>query len=645
MKNNTYRLFQFCGLALAISCLPVMAADHATGKMPFVAALFTDNMVLQRNLDIPFWGWTTPGQQVTVSLNGKTAHAIADPNGKWIARLGTFSAGGPYTVTIAGAETVTLTNVLIGDVWICAGQSNMEFKFGRLGQVESANPQLRLFVTRCNVTVTPQLTTQGKWGVCSPENINKFSAVGYYFGRKLQNDEKVPVGLLETTFGGTPAEAWTSIEALGAIPHFKAAVDNRISERAVRDIDAWTARQDLASPTAKALIDPQFDISNWKTIPVPSQWNDSNIGRLMVGTAWFRKDIDLPATWAGKGAELHVGVVYDVDDTFVNGTRVGGLNAFDGWDTQRVYPVPVNLLKVGKNTILVRVANIAWYAGICGKPEDLKLVVPGDSSITPISLAGDWKYGAVDRCPGDAGPAAVSTIYNGMVAPLIPYGIKGVVWYQGEANAWPPTATLYRTLLPTMVQDWRRRFNCGDFPFLIVQLPGFGDTHDQPADTSWAILRESQAITAQTLPHSGLAVTIDIGEAKNLHPKNKLDVGERLALVAEATVYGRNVESSGPVFHSATVEGRAIRLNFDHVGEGLMTKGDALKGFAIAGVDGKFVWADAVIDGKTIIVSSPKVEAPVNVRYAWDDFPICNLFNKNGLPAMPFRTDVPATLP
>jgi len=499
---------------LVTTLLPAAAGAQAPG--PFLSGMFTDNMVLQRGMRDPIWGWTKPGAQVRVSMDGKTATATAGTDGKWLAHLGPFRAGGPYTLTVSsvehvwglrrasgrhaggiytlpveGPETTTISNVLVGDVWICSGQSNMQFGIanGNNADQEIANanyPEIRLFTVPMTIALAPRANLPAprpdgasQWSVCTPDTVKTggwggFTAVGYFFGRDLYNALKVPIGLIHTSWGGTVAEAWTSASALNAMPDFQPAI-------------------------AKVAAD------------------------------------------------------------------------------------------------------------------------------------------AAAQQPAGKNPNIVTVLYNGMIAPVIPFGMKGVIWYQGESNA--QRAYQYRTLLPTMIQDWRARWGEGPFPFLIVQLANFRASNPAPGENDWAELREAQLMTAESLPKTGLAVTIDIGAANTIHPKDKQDVGMRLALAAENIAYHEKVDDSGPIYRSMKREGNRIRLSFRDVDGGLVAHGDKLQGFAIAGPDRHFVWADAVIDGDTIVVSSPQVPDPAAVRYAWAINPVCNLYNKAGLPASPFRTD------
>ena len=644
-----------------LSVSPVRADD----SKPFLHPLFTDNMVLQRGIADPVWGWTTPGRTVSVSLGGKTARAVAGADGKWTAKIGPFKAGGPYTLTVKGPETVTLSNILIGDVWICSGQSNMQFGIGignnAPAEIAAANyPNIRLFTVPNSIASEPKELLSGQWQACTPQTVSSggwggFSAVGYYFGRDLQQAVHVPIGLIHTSWGGTPAEAWTSVEALATMPDFQPAVAKMQAAARARKAgltydqlaQQWYAKHDPGSAEGLGWADPALDVSAWKTMSLPQLFQSAGDPEIagINGIVWFRRTFDLPAGDAGKDAVLHL-LADDNDTTWINGTRIG---ATEGYNVARAYKFAAGLLKPTGNVIAVRVLDTGGMGGIWGDPTGLNLDFPGGAA---LPLTGTWAYklGAALPAndpypqPGGANPDLPTVLFNGMVNPLIPFGVKGAIWYQGESNA--GNAKQYQTLLPTLIQDWRSRFGVGDFPFMIVQLANFQALQTQPEESGWAELREAQLMTTQRLPKTGLAVAIDIGDAGDIHPKNKQEVGRRLALSAEAIAYGLPVEYSGPQFTGMKAEGSSLRLTFSHVGGGLVAKGGgALQGFAIAGVDHQFVWADAKIDGDTIVVSAPSVPQPTAVRYAWATNPICNLYNKAGLPASPFRTDRPVTLP
>ena len=642
-------------LALALIAGPM--ADEGQGR-PFLHPLFSDHVVLQRDVPVPVWGWAEPGQRVKVDLAGQSVETTADDKGKWLAKLGPYPAGGPHVLAVGGPKSVEVKDILVGDVWICSGQSNMEWPLIGVTHAKeeiaaAKYPRIRLFTVPKTIALEPTTTVDASWEVCTPETATQFSAVGYFFGRELQRELGVPIGLIDSSWGGTVAEAWASAKAIDSMNDFKRALAQVQADRADEGkppvkldqaMAAWWKKNDPGSSDQPGWSDPKFDATGWKAMKLPGNWEQRGLPDF-DGIAWFRKEIELPESWDGKVLTLSLGAIDDRDTTFVNGVEVGHMNR---WDAKRVYKVPAGVAKAGRNVIAVRVLDTAGLGGFAGESKELKLTLIGDEKAEPIPLAGDWSYkdsaplANISTPPEATGsnPNRVTVLYNGMIAPLKPFPIKGAIWYQGESNA--SRAAQYRRLLPTMIRDWRDAFEVGDFPFYIVQLANFMEVRKEPVNSQWAELREAQYLTTRALPNVGLALAIDIGEVKDIHPRNKQDVGRRLALNALANAYGKDVESSGPVFKAKEVKGGAITLTFDHLGGGLVAKGgDKLEGFAIAGEDGKFAWADAVIEGDTVVVSSPKVEKPANVRYAWADNPICNLYNQAGLPAVPFRTDAP----
>ncbi len=651
-----------------LAVLPALTA-RADPPKPFLHPLFTDNMVLQRGIADPVWGWTTPGMGMKVSFRGKTTAVVSGTDGKWTAKIGPFPAGGPYTLTVEGpyllgadgkplslasanlpAQRTTLKNVMVGDVWLCSGQSNMEFGVGNLAQPEqtitAANvPNLRLFTVPKTASGEPQALTTGHWDACTPDTIKTqgtwsgFSAVAYFFGRELQAKTHVPIGLLSSSWGGTPAEAWTSEAALRKnVPDFNTQLDAQSAARRSplsypERVAAWYTKNDPGTAANWQAAD--FNSSGWKTLTLPGYFEDSGIPELkdVDGVVWYRKTFDLPAGDIGRAAVLHF-LADDNDAAWINGTQVG---ATIGAGAPRSYAVPASLLKPTGNVVAVRVLDTGGQGGIEGDAPGLNLEVPGG---TTLPLAGPWQVHlgvtltAAAPLPLHSGSDQnqSASLFNGQISPLLPFGIKGAIWYQGEANA--DRAAQYRRLLPAMIGDWRGRWGEGDFPFLIVQLAGW-----EPGGPNWADLRESQWRTALSVPNSGIAAAIDIGDQSDIHPKDKEDVGHRLALVAEAKVYGQAVPYAGPVYKSLTITGQSAVLTFTHTDGGLSAQGGGpLTAFEIAGAEGVFVPADARIAGNTVVVSSPKVQSPSAVRYAWSGFPVCSLYNGAGLPAFPFST-------
>jgi sialate O-acetylesterase len=525
-------------------------------------------------------------------------------------------------------------------------------------------PQIRLFSVANRTAFAPVDDCTGKWLVCTPETVGGFSAVGYFFGRHLHQNLNVPVGLINTSWGGTIAEAWTSAEALQAkLPEFNDAIaevrgPRDTFEKAMVDYKEkmksfdvslqklYALEDDMAGAARRAAAD--LDDSTWKPMELPGNWEVRGMPDV-DGCVWFRKVIEVPAGWAGKELILRPGPIDEVDVTWFNGVQVGAkgncrTNDVRFWNVPREYHVPGNLVKTGKNVIAVRVFDCAGQGGFWGAPAEQMFVELADGSDkTHLSLAGTWKCDPeliLPKRPGSPDtPNRPTLLFNAMIHPLIPYAIKGAIWYQGESNA--GRAMQYRTLLPTLITDWRTRWGLGDFPFLVVQLANFMARGTQPEESDWAALREAQAMTTTALPNVGMALAIDIGDAKDIHPRNKQDVGMRLGLAARAIGYGQKIEFSGPVFNGMTLANGKAELSFTHTDGGLVVKGDTLTGFAVCGADRKFVWAKAQVQGDKIVVGADQVPQPVAVRYAWANNPECNLYNGAGLPAVPFRTDRP----
>jgi sialate O-acetylesterase len=653
------------GLVLVVVTAAAVFADV---RLP---AVISDNMVLQQGKKVPIWGWAEPGEQIMVSISWHSMQwgVTADKDGRWIFKMNSPSAGGSYEMTISGKNTVTIKNILVGEVWVCSGQSNMQMAVTQSAnaqqEIAEANyPDIRLFTVERKVADQPQSNCVGSWVKCSPQTVGDFSAAAYFFGRELQKELNVPVGLIHTSWGGTPAEAWTSARVLRTLADYKGVIEEIEQMRAnpepfqkkyEQQLLEWQKKIDLSGPDGKGCTDVNYDDSGWEQMELPNLWEQAGLADF-DGLVWFRKEIDVPQLWVGKELILELGPIDDMDITWVNGTRVGGIETPGRWQTARKYKIASTVIKPGRNVIAVRVLDTGGGGGICGSAEQMKLKL----AEATIGLAGRWRYKKgydLKSMPPQPrppllvnNPNAPTSLYNAMIAPLIPYGIQGAIWYQGESNA--SRAYQYRQLFPAMIQNWRQDWKQGDFSFLFVQLANFMAANPDPSESEWAELREAQTMTL-ALPNTGMAVIIDIGEANDIHPKNKQDVGKRLALWALAKTYGKELVYSGPIYKSTKIERRAIvrgdvrdyecviRLFFDHVGSGLVARGDEpLKGFALAGADRKFVWADAKIaEGNVIVVSSDKVSEPIAVRYAWANNPVCNLYNKEGLPATPFRTD------
>ena len=503
---------------VSLSLLLVVGAPLASADVT-LPAMFSDHMVLQRGAEVPVWGRADAGEEVKVSLAGQTKTATAGGDGTWSVRLGALEAGGPLQLVVQGKNRIEVADVLVGEVWLRSGQSNMAMTVSRSKDFEqeqaaAEHPQIRMFTVARETAETPQEACKGEWQVCSPQTVGNFSATAYFFGRELHRRLNVPVGLINSSWGGTPVQAWTSLPVQQAEPKLAAMLDSWKQQIAGWDPDAARERYEK-------------QLARWKK--------------------------------AAAGAKA------------------------EGKQPPRRPQAPVD---------------------------------PRKSPHRPASL------------------------YNGMIAPLAPFALRGAIWYQGESNAGGPQANLYGLQLSTMIRHWRQLWQAGDFPFLWVQLPNYRAVQQQPVETSgWVIVQEEMRKTL-AVPNTGMAITIDIGEADDIHPKNKQEVGRRLALWALGTTYGEPIVYSGPLYKSAKPEDGRIVVEFDHAGEGLKTRdGGPVKGFAIAGEDRSFVWADARIEGNRVIVSSAAVKQPVAVRYAWASNPVCNLVNSADLPASPLRSD------
>ena len=639
--------------------LVFVGVGRAEVRLP---SIIGDNMVLQRGVKVRIWGKANVGERITVTFDRKSVNTVADAQGRWQVWLGPLKAGGPSELTIKGDNVLTIKNVLVGEVWICSGQSNMEWALvntvdGAEAVAQANYPEIRLFTVEHNTATSALEDVQGRWVVTTPEDAGSFSAVGYFFGREIYQQVKVPIGLINTSWGGTPAEAWTALEALRSSPELKPILDRYESslnagpqtkqayERALAEWEEKNLYLDSENKgEAQGYADPATSTVDWSKMDLPKQFETA--GLLIDGVVWFRKVVDVPATWAGRDLVLNLTAIDDYDITYFNGKKIGstGRETPNSYMVPRKYVVPGSLVRSGQNVIAVRVFDRAGEGGF-GRGGEMSLRGAGGEE---ISLRGDWSYkvelalepkrpdwGSRPEPVGASNQNSPGVLYNAMLAPLVPFSIRGAIWYQGESNA--GRAYQYRTLFPTMIRNWRSVWGY-DFPFYFVQLPNWRPRQDQPGESDWAELREAQAMTLRE-PHTGMAITIDVGDGDDLHPRNKLDVGRRLATLALANVYGKEIIPSGPLFDRFKVEGNKVRISFKY-GQGLKTSdGGPVKGFAIAGADRRFVWAEARIEGDTVVVSTPGIQKPVAVRYGWADNPLVNLYNKAGLPASPFRTD------
>lgn len=689
MKRILFSLL--LSVALLIPFSPVQAQMRLN-------PLFTDHMVLQQNANVPVWGKAAPGATVSVRLSGsaKTVSVQAGADGRWSVTLLTPKGGfKKYTLTVTASQasgekdTVVLQDVLVGEVWLCAGQSNMQMPMEswqavRINQEDIENsgryPDLRLLQVSRAAGLSERegfAADFGGWQPSSPKTVRNFSAIAWYFGRKLQRELKVPVGLIHSSWGGTIIEAWMSAGAIRQFPELREALAQvqelakGESEREQTFQDAIDALMRRAREEDAGLREhwesPSQPDGDWSSITLPAKvqtlWKGIN------GVYWFRKEIEIPAEWAGKDLTLSLGPVDDADETWWNGEEVGSGSV---WNLPREYTVPGRLVKAGRNVVTIRNTDDHGDGGIYGAAEQLYVLGPDGRK---IRLDGEWKVKmavSFEHIPQNPArePNRMSVLYNGMVKPLAPYRIAGVIWYQGESNA--ERAARYRDLMPTMITDWRRTWGY-DFPFYITQIANHHAVLPEPAESNWAELREAQTLTALHMDGVEQACIIDLGEADDVHPVRKQEAGERLSLLALSRNYHmRKIVCNGPRLVSYKIKEGAVELCFSDVARGICARPSGRNaearygkaavddervkqaesgtptGFQIAGPDGVWHWAEARIEAlkkpkartQRVIVSSPDVPFPVAVRYGWADNPVCNLYNSEGLPMWPFRTDV-----
>ncbi|WP_417888176.1 sialate O-acetylesterase [Zunongwangia sp.] len=610
--------------------------------------LVSDGMVLQRNSNVRIWGWASEEEQINVNFQQKSYRTIAE-KGKWEILLENASVGGPYTMEISGKNSIKLDSIYVGDVWLCSGQSNMELPMSRVApkypeEIKTAdNAEIRYFQVPKEYNLNEQLDdlSGGNWVSVNQNTIKNFAAIPYFFAKNLNKEYQIPIGLIDASLGGSPVEAWMSEKALKNFPDAIAEV-KRLKPEGVIDslegLDQDRIRNWYTTITTEDLgiksnwKSSDFDDSDWKEIELPGL-----LKKPVNGVIWFRKEFDLPAEFSAKPAGLLMGRLVDADSVFVNGIFVG--NTTYQYPPRR-YHIPENILREGENSITVKLISERGVGGfVKDKPYQINF------SEKSIDLTGTWKY-KVGKATEALQPQTFyrwkpTGLYNAMIHPLLNYSIKGAIWYQGESNTSEPEK--YSELFPKMIESWRENWHqqASNFPFLFVQLANFMESKENPTDTNWARLRESQKETLN-LPKTGMAVAIDIGEWNDIHPLDKKTVSDRLATSAKNVAYGdASVVPSGPIYNSSEIKNDSIILHFDYVGSGLKIKNNEdLKGFAIAGSDKQFVWAKAKIDGDKVVVYSPDVKHPVAVRYAWADNPEhANLYNKEDLPASPFRTD------
>ena len=633
-----------------------------------LAPLFSDHMVLQRDQPVPVWGVSEPGDSIRVEFGGQTKTTVADSTGIWQITLDPMPLSiEPRSLTAVTnyQSPITVHNILVGDVWLGSGQSNMqwpvELSANGATEVAAANfPQIRLFQIPQVAKIGPQTEIDTVWKICSPDTVKSFAATAYFFGREIWQATGVPLGLISSTWGGTQIEPWLSGTALRSDPIAGpevARIDaqlalpaDQVSAPAPFDQEQWIRNQGQPDPgnagftAGWATLD--FDDSQWPVMEIPRAWQ--TVGHNCSGVFWFRRTVEIAAEDVGKEWVLHLGLCDKADTTYFNGSLIGatGFETKSCWNTSRVYRIPAALVRPGRNVITTRVYSNYFQGGLVGPAAAMQLV---GASAAAIPMAGTWRYkiehdfGYIEPTlppgppPGPGNPNTPHILYDNMITPLLPAAIRGVIWYQGESNV--SRARHYRQLFPLLIRDWRHAFGQADLPFYFVQIANHGVPQSAPVESGQAELREAQTLALRE-SHTGMAVAVDIGEANDIHPKNKQDVGRRLARHALAKVYGRPMVCNGPLYRSHRIVGDAVRVEFESA-DGLKTNdGATVKGFAIAGPDRKFEWAEARIDGTAVVVRSDRVPQPVTVRYAWANNPTVNLYNAVDLPASPFRTDL-----
>lgn len=666
-------------LYLILLLLPI----QLFGQNVVLPSFFSDNMVLQQRTTVMVWGWAFRNDEISVKpswVNSKEVKARADSSGKWFVNIQTPEAGGPYTLSVKGAGSdITIKNILIGEVWLCSGQSNMEMPMrgwppndtilGSSYEIRTANnPKIRMFTVNRALSIEPSNSCRGSWEEANSEKVKEYSATAYFFGKKLFEELNVPIGLIHTSWGGTPVEAWIGQDALSIYPEYKniKSIYRQIAGEQ-KERDAWLEKHPRIDLSQKPVdqrwenLDFQDSICSqpdlydfeWERMKLPVLWEKTALAEF-DGAIWFRKTIDIPAAWANKELLLRLPGIDDIDRTFVNGVLVGKMEKDGLYNVPRHYTVPASLVKAGKLLIAVRVIDYQGGGGIWDTKSPMDIIVKKDTT-KKIVLSGYWRYlpvaeyhhnlfyifdsktreyqmrGVASKNPN---PSLPSVLYNAMINPIAPYKVKGFIWYQGESNV--GQAAKYTGYLTSMVESWRKAWG-EELPFYFVQIAPYRYNGVDKFESGE--LRNAQWQALKTIKKSGMAVTLDVGDVKNIHPCQKKPVGERLARLALAKDYGRKIYYSGPSYLSRKIEGNKIRLTFDNVERGLEKKGDSLRGFEIAGADKKFEKAEALIENNTVVVYSSKVERPLYVRYAWYNSSEATLFNKEGLPTATFTTE------
>ncbi len=651
-------------VGLLFTAIHLHAAERAPRETgPFLHGIFTDHMVLQRDQPVAVWGWSRPGSRIEVAIAGESGSATTRADGVWMVHLPPLQAGGPHTLVVRGQQTRTVSDVMVGDVWLCGGQSNMELPIQSVSEPgpELAKPvpsDIRLFTVPRALAVDARndVPMGTSWQRGDARSLADFSAVCYFFGRELRPLARVPIGLVHASWGGTIGQAWTSHDALARLGGYEgglASVDAYSHDpvggarKYLQEMNGWFEANDAGS-SAPGWESPALDSSGWKTLVLPQEWNRGDLPNFR-GIVWLRRTVQLSPDWVRSHAILSLANVDDRDSitTWVNGIR---LQDRDRFATARRFQVPSGALHAGANVIAIRALDVGGgSAGIYGSGQDLYL--QGDDVRHTENLAGPWAYNvSLSLQPGGAMPpvdasgakSLPTVLYNGMIAPLTNFRFKGVVWYQGESDR--GSAREYYRLLPTLIADWRARFG-SQLPFVVVQIASFLQQKALPVESSWADIREAQRLTVNSTAATGLVSTIDVGDGNSLHPLNKQAVGYRAALVARRIAYGENLTTSGPVPRASRREGDSIYVSYTaDPGPMWVLGGDRVKGFALCNRMSTCVWAEGALVADQVRLEVPPGFEPTEIRYGWADNPEINLYGAGGLPAVPFRINIGAAL-
>lgn len=642
---------------LILSILLMCVSSHVRGADLRLPSILGSHMVLQQNTMVNIWGWARTGEHIEVitGWNNRDFLTTADSAGKWLIKVPTAPAGGPFEISVSSDTTILLEDILLGEVWICSGQSNMEWPLNRAGSAttelpRSHYPDIRLFTVEKRIASRPRDDLSGTWSRCTPGTAKDFSAVGYFFGKELHNELNVPVGLIQTSWEGTPSQAWTSRETLQDFDFFHGELtelysvsesEMDLAENIMDSIKTLNRLQgDFLNPHnigfREGWMQPDLDDSDWIEVKCPALWGSIPEIGILEGVAWMRTRFVIPDSWIGKSLVIELGPVDEMDVTYLNGRKIGSSTRIENWDKERVYKIPRFLVTSTENLLAIRIVNTSEEGGLFGEPGQLRVYSPEEDSGQQVPLSGNWKFRVAYKfpeIPAISNPKTSTVLFNGMVHPLKNMTVKGAIWYQGESNVGQDS--LYGEIFPAMIEDWRSTWGQGDFPFYFVQIAPY----DYGSDELGPGLREAQFLTLSKVKNTGMVVTLDIGDPGSIHPPNKKDVGKRLALWALDRDYGKEMVHSGPLYSDHVIEGNNIRLRFIHTGSGLEARGGPLTHFEIAGGARVFHPALAVIEGTTVLVSNPAVKSPVAVRYGWSPTAGPNLFNREGLPATSFRTD------